>query len=65
MSLAELENAVAQLPPDQLAEFRRWFVEHDMALWDGRIESDSRSGRLKEWIARAVEEDRAGGTTEI
>ena len=32
----ELERAVSELNRDQLAAFRRWFVEFDAELWDRR-----------------------------
>ena len=29
MGIQELEQAVAQLPPKELARFRKWFVQFD------------------------------------
>jgi predicted esterase len=55
-----LENAVKALPPHDLAEFRRWFAEFDLAAWDERIEDDLASGKLDELLAEA-EEDYASG----
>jgi hypothetical protein len=65
MSLVELEKAVAGLSDEELAAFRAWFAEYDMRQWDRQIEQDSRTGRLADLMARAVEEDRAGKTSKI
>lgn len=42
----EIERAVKNLPPAELAEFRQWFAEFDNALWDVQIEADAKAGRL-------------------
>ena len=41
-----LEEAVKALPPQDLAEFRRWFAEFDLAAWDRQIDADAASGKL-------------------
>lgn len=46
MSTTEIEHAVQQLPPEELAKFRVWFAEFDAAQWDGQIENDVADGRL-------------------
>jgi len=46
MTLKELENQVSKLPPDELAEFREWFVRFDGDRWDEQIELDVSSGKL-------------------
>jgi hypothetical protein len=51
--LEELEQRIRNLPPDELAKFRAWFVEFDQLLWDRQIESDSRSGKLDKLAAEA------------
>jgi len=55
-----LENAVKALPPHDLAEFRRWFAEFDLAAWDEKIESDAAAGKLDALLAEA-EADFASG----
>ncbi|HMB92278.1 MAG TPA: hypothetical protein VKP65_15605 [Rhodothermales bacterium] len=42
----EIERAVRDLQPAELAEFRQWFAEFDNALWDAQIEADAKAGRL-------------------
>ena len=55
-----LENAVKALPPQDLAEFRRWFAEFDLAAWDDKIEGDLAAGKLDAFLAEA-EADFASG----
>jgi hypothetical protein len=60
VSLSELENAVAQLPADDLAAFARWFEEFLADAWDRRIEADILAGRLDEAGRRADADFEAG-----
>jgi hypothetical protein len=64
MTLQDLENAVAGLPPDELSRFRVWFAEFDAAAWDQQFEDDVRAGRLDALAAEALEDLRGGRTTE-
>jgi hypothetical protein len=61
----ELEQAVRNLPPHELAEFRRWFAEFDAALWDAQIESDARSGRLDHLAKEALATYKQGKVREL
>ena len=60
-----IENAVAHLPPADLAAFRRWFAEFDHASWDAQIEADARAGKLDALADVAMAEHRAGTSREI
>ena len=59
MSLAELENAVAQLPVNDLTVFAQ-FEEYLADAWDRRIEADILAGRLDE-IGRCADADFEAG----
>ena len=65
MSVKELEQAVSILSQAELREFRAWFAEFDMAQWDRQIEEDSAAGRLDHLINKALDDHRAGKTTEL
>ena len=39
-----IERAIEQLSPEELAKFRRWFLEFDAAAWDAQIEADAAAG---------------------
>ncbi len=64
-TVESIENAVAHLPPDDLATFRRWFAEFDNASWDAQIEADARAGKLDALADEAMAEHRAGTSREI
>lgn len=34
MTIHEIEQAIAELPPNELAHFRQWFEEFDAQFWD-------------------------------
>jgi hypothetical protein len=54
--------AIAQLPPEQVAQVRAWLDERAEAEWDAQIEQDERAGRLDALAGRALAEHRAGRT---
>lgn len=61
-TLEEIENAVAKLPPEQIAKFRAWFEEFQERAFDEQIERDAKAGkldRLAEEALRAHREDRS------
>jgi hypothetical protein len=58
----ELEYAVSQLDRDQLAAFRRWFLEFDAELWDRQLEEDVAAGRLDKLGDEALAHHREGRT---
>jgi hypothetical protein len=60
VSLPELEAAVAQLSPEELTAFARWFEEYLADAWDRRIDADIRAGRLDEAGRRADADFEAG-----
>ena len=64
-TLQDIEKAVQQLSPDQLATFRAWFVEYDQALWDQQLERDIASGRLDSLADEAVEDLRNGRCSDL
>jgi hypothetical protein len=60
VSVHELETAVAELPPADLAAFAQWFESYLADAWDQRIEEDIRAGRLDEAGRRADADFEAG-----
>jgi hypothetical protein len=54
--------AIAELPPEQVAQVREWLNERVEAEWDAQIEHDEREGRLDALADRALAEYRAGRT---
>lgn len=64
-TLEDIEKAVAELPADQLAEFRAWFDEFEAARFDQRIERDAKAGRLDGFAEQALADFRAGRAREL
>ena len=60
-----IERAVQALPPEQLAEFRRWFAEFDGAAWDRQIETDAAAGKLDSLAAEALADYRSSPPREL
>jgi hypothetical protein len=65
MTIEEIERAVSQLPPEDLARFRTWFEEFEAARFDRKIEQDAASGRLDRLAEQALADYRQGRTREI
>lgn len=61
----KLEQDVQALSPDELAEFRAWFLEHDWAVWDRQLERDIQNGRLDALAEKALRDHAAGKTTRL
>ena len=66
MTTAEdIEKAVEQLPPGELARFRTWFEAFDAAQFDAAIERDARAGKLDTLADEAVTAHCAGTSREL
>ncbi len=57
-----IEQQVQALSPEELAQFRAWFLEFDWAVRDRQLEADVRAGKLDELAERAVRDHAAGKT---
>ena len=64
-TLQEIEVAVAQLKPEDLAAFRAWFAEFDAKAWDIHFEQDVAAGRLDKLAEEALNDFRKGNCTEL
>lgn len=59
------ERQVAELSPDELAEFRRWFAEFDAHVWDKQFAADVQAGRLDALADEALRAHAEGRTTKV
>ena len=59
-AVLEIEQAVSQLRPEELARFREWFEAFDAKVWDRQFEEDVRSVKLDKLADRAIEGFHAG-----
>jgi hypothetical protein len=65
MTVEDLENAVAKLPPEQFAKFRDWFEALDGARLDAKIERDAEAGKLDSIADRAIADFRQGHVRDL
>jgi len=61
----QLEKRIQNLPPEQLARFRAWFIEFDAQVWERQIEADLKAGKLDRLIEEARADYKAGKAREI
>ena len=60
MSVREIENAITQLPTDELTELVIWLEEYYAAVWEQQIEQDLETGRLDDLLIELDKEYAAG-----
>ena len=61
----DIESQVQALSPEELAQFRAWFLEFDWAAWDRQLERDVRAGKLDALADKALRDHAAGKTKPI
>jgi hypothetical protein len=64
-SVPEIERAIQQLPPAELAKFREWFAQFDATRWDRQFEADVAAGRLDALADEALDDHHKGRSTEL
>ena len=60
-----VEQSVEQLPPEELAKFRRWYAQFDADAWDAQIEADAAAGKLDALAAEALADYHSGQAKEL
>jgi len=53
MDVKEIETAISQLPPAEVAELADWFAQFHAQVWDRQIAEDLRAGRLQSLLDEA------------
>ena len=61
----DLEQQVQALSPEELKQFRAWFLEFDWAAWDQQVERDVLAGRLDTLADKSLRDHSAGKTTPL
>jgi hypothetical protein len=56
MKVEEIAEAIAKLPPDQLARFRRWFTAFEAGRTYHAEELDSTATKFGRFAGRAIAE---------
>jgi hypothetical protein len=57
-----IERDIESLSPEELAQFRAWFLEFDWSAWDRQLAADVRAGKLDR-LAEAARRDHSAGKT--
>ena len=66
MSIVEnIEDEIRNMSPDELARFRKWFLEFDSKQWDEEIEQDAKAGNLDKIAEQAIQFYGNGKATEL
>lgn len=65
MTTEDIEKAVEQLPPRELARFREWFEVFDAVQFDGAIERDATTGKLDGFAEKAERSANIARVSEI
>jgi hypothetical protein len=60
MNIQKIEDEIKKLPPNEMAKFRSWFEKFDAEVWDTQIESDAKSGKLKQIAEIAIKDFKNG-----
>ncbi len=64
-TVAEIQQAILELPRSDYALLSRWFYEMDCAQWDLEIAEDSRDGKLDFLVAQAAKAKADGTLQEL
>jgi hypothetical protein len=64
-SLADVKKEIEQLSPKQRKALLAWLQEEKESQWDARIESDAKSGKLKNLMDEAKSDYKAGRCREL
>jgi hypothetical protein len=60
MDVKDIESAISQLPPAEVAELADWFAQFHAELWDKQIADDLKAGRLQNLLEEAKQDFESG-----
>jgi len=59
-TVTEIARAIEQLPAEDFAALRRWFMDRESQLWEEQIDANSAAGRL-DFLFEEAAAERAKG----
>jgi hypothetical protein len=65
LTVEQIENAILQLPPNEIGELLEWFLNLDYQRWDVQLEKDISRGKLDALAAEAIADFESGNYREI
>jgi hypothetical protein len=64
-NIENIERQIEALSPEELAQFRAWFLEFDWTVWDRQLEADIQAGKLDRLVHKARRDHAADKTTPL
>ncbi len=64
-TVQEIEKAISNLKPDEIAQVRIWFEEFEASFWDKQFEEDAKSGNLNVIADNAIADFKKGERQEL
>jgi hypothetical protein len=64
-SVEDIEQAIMELPKDQLKRFRAWYEAFDADAWDEQMEKDAVTGKLDALAESALSDHREGKSRKL
>ena len=61
----QLQRRIENLPPQEFAKLRAWFLEFEERAWDHQIGMDAKAGKLDGVIREALADYKAGKAREL
>ena len=55
-TVEKIQSEIKELPPEDYATLRQWFLERDWGRWDSELEQDVAAGKLDFLIEEAFTE---------
>ena len=65
MTTEDIEKAIEQLSPKEVARFRAWFEQFEADRFDEALATDAKVGRLDAFAEEALTDYRAGRTRDL
>lgn len=65
LTVEQIENAILELPPNEIGELLEWFLNLDYQRWDVQLEKDIAKGKLDALAAEAMADFESGNYREI
>ena len=65
LTIEQIENAILQLPPNEMGKLLEWFLNLDYQRWDVQLEKDIAEGKLDGLAAEAIADFESGNYREI
>jgi len=64
-TLQEIQNAVEKLSHNEFSRFLEWFNEYEASIWDKKMETDIKVGKLDSIAKQAIADFQNGKCRKI